>query len=177
MVNRSGVIGVFAEHRGPTGGWPAHRGTRFESAIGRGSRQRIMMQKRTAVYGVVLGVAVFIWQVLSAALGAAAPWFIPIATGIECALLLVFFSGLEHGISWLRHAGAGAIVSALGAVLVFGGSLLVSQVLFPDLLSGMGSPPPTPLAAAGGGAAGTLVTGAALSVALALWQRKAGGAA
>ncbi len=65
----------------------------------------------------------------------------------------------------------GAVASLLGAVCAFAGSMLCSQLLFPGLLATLGPVPPTATAAAGGGFMGTLVTGVAMSAALAVLQR------
>ena len=132
----------------------------------------MVMSKPVFVFGLTLGAVCVAWQLVSAATGTTG-WFIPVATGIEAAVLITFFSRHDAALAWGRRALDGVAVSAIGAVLVFGGSLLVSQVLFPGLLASTASPPPSPLSAAGAGFMGTLVTGAALSGALAFFQRNA----
>ena len=127
-------------------------------------------------FGLALGGAVFVWQVASAALLGSTPLFIPVATGIEAAVLIPLFALPAAGRPVGPRVATGALASAIGATIVFAGSLLVSRVLFPGLLASLGPAPPTALEAAGGGFMGTLVTGVALSAVLAFVQRnRAGG--
>ena len=121
-------------------------------------------------YGTALGFGVFLWQVISTATGQSG-LFIPIATGLQAGLLFALFSRPAAGRPMGPRIATGALVSAIGAVAAFAGSLLTTEVLFPDALAAMGSGAPTALAAAGGGFLGTLVMGCALSAALVFVQR------
>jgi hypothetical protein len=129
-----------------------------------------MAPRLTVSFGLLLGLAVFAWQVGSAALLGGTPLFVPVATGIEVALLVTLFARLPPGASRAR-ATAGALTSALGAAMVFGGSLLTSTVLFPGLLASLGPDAPGAVAAAAAGFVGTLLTGVITSGALAWLQR------
>lgn len=121
-------------------------------------------------FGGILSLGIFVWQVVSAAVGQTG-LFIPIATGIQAAVTIALFSQPATGRPIGPRIATGAIVSGMGAVTAFAGSLLVTQVLFPDLLATMGAVPPSAMSAAGGGFMGTFVTGTALSAALAFIQR------
>ncbi len=127
--------------------------------------------KVVLAYGAALGGLVFVWQLVSAALLPGTPLFIPIATGLEVGTLISLFSRPAVGRPIGPRILGGAGVSLIGALFAFAGSLLVTQVLFPDLLALLGPVPPTAIAAAGGGFMGTLVTGTAMSAALAVLQR------
>lgn len=121
-------------------------------------------------YGAILSLGIFVWQVASAATGQTG-LFIPIATGLQAGVMIAMFSQPASGRPLGPRIATGAVVSAIGAVTAFAGSMLTTQVLFPDLLPSMGAVPPTAMAAAGGGFMGTFVTGTALSAALAFVQR------
>jgi hypothetical protein len=119
------------------------------------------MVREAGLGGVAIGVLVFAWQVLTAAVSPGTSLFIPIATGIELGILVGLLSrNVARPYSERFTIGAGA--SALSAILVFAGSLLVTQVLFPGLLEQLPGHP-TAVSAAGGGLMGTLVTGVAFS--------------
>lgn len=126
------------------------------------------------IAGLLLGGLVFVWQLVAAAIVAPASFFIPGATGLEAAVLIGLFTRLDRQAPWPSRAGAGVLASGIGALCAFGGSLLVTTVLFPDLLASLGPDPQSALDAAGGGFMGTLVMGAALSGVLAFLQRQRG---
>jgi hypothetical protein len=115
--------------------------------------------------GLVLGLVEFAWQVGSAAAFGATSWFIPVAFGLESGVLIGLLGRTARRRTWAAQFRTGAVASLIGAILVFAGSMAVSQILFPGLLATMGPVPPTPLEAAGGGFMGTLVSGLALSAA------------
>jgi hypothetical protein len=123
-----------------------------------------------AKYGAVLGLSIFAWQVISAAVLGATPLFIPVATGIEVAVLLLLYNKVAPGTPLGPKIATGSAASAVGAVMAVLGSLVVSQVLFPDLLASL---PDTPSAfeAAAGGFMGTLFTGVVLSALLVFLRR------
>lgn len=128
-----------------------------------------MNLKLAASFGIVLGGAIFTWQVIASALTVSS-MFIPIATGIEAAVMIALFSRPGPGRPVGARIGTGALVALFGAVCALAGSLLCTKVLFPDLLASLPGAP-TAESAAMGGFMGTLLTGIALSAALGALQR------
>jgi len=150
--------------------------------------------------GIWLGVLVFLWTLVMGVTG----WYkhptllnlFWVVILIEVAVLLWALRRTAATTEYIGQVGKGLAVSAIGAAIIFCGSLLFTGVLFPsyfeelravqtevmrnsgrtqaeiDAALALGAPMQTPVVNALMGAVGTVITGALASLIIAVFHRK-----
>jgi len=118
--------------------------------------------------GLVLGVAVAIWQLASVLAGLTGV-FVPVAFGLQVAVVVGLFvrTRAEHG--YTQQLLAATVMSAVAGAIIFPGSLLTMAVLFPGHEALEGS---TPLGQAVAGLVGTLASGPVIGALAAIGLRE-----
>ncbi|MFT4626392.1 MAG: hypothetical protein ACI8PZ_005069 [Myxococcota bacterium] len=89
--------------------------------------------REAAVWGGGLGVLVVLWQLVSAGLGLTS-LFVPVATTIELVVLAAALRSARADHSFVQQLVLAVAVAVSAGVLIMGGSMLVTGVLFPELL-------------------------------------------
>jgi len=92
--------------------------------------------RTSGLAGLALGLIVGLWMVV-ATVASLQPIFPLVATALQLVVLVGALARMraEHGFA--QQLAAGMIVSVVASVLIFGESLLLTTVLFPDALAAM----------------------------------------
>ncbi|MCA9491501.1 MAG: hypothetical protein KC621_16330 [Myxococcales bacterium] len=123
--------------------------------------------KDAVMAGLALGAVVTVWGLVAMAAGLVA-LFVPVATLIQLVVVVGLLARTKSAHTYRDAVVAGSVASAVGAGIIFFGSLLNTMVVF------AGRPEAAqPVAQAVAGVIGTLVTGVVLSAIAAIWLRRA----